>query len=915
MTDFFQIHNIDMNHQTTFTIVQLIDEFLDSFNITEVANAAAVTDSEIFINTGIQLGAGGLGTAYENPIFPDVVIKRQAICYDSSTNLKKELCKLSVDGSLIFNIPNTILNKTSIFCPNYISENLIGILLNRTLSRYTPSFPKIYNFAIDIPDAVNNNIPNDPSIYNTLVYTSMEKLNEINPLITDFKTFFYMLFQVCQGLSVSQKLLKFTHYDLHLNGNVLAKVLPHFKINIYELDNGQYFYTRGNFDSIISDFGFSRIETPNHIITPTSAVSNEKFKFQEPGFNPYYDLISFFYYAFNSAFRTEKFTPLSNFDSSKTAMEQSNYRGMLILFVKIFKKLLNISSTMTYQQLNDFIKGTYTPDPNKPTEKVYTNMHGYWRFRVEKLNQLPFKMSTPTEMMTKLALLSREALYLDQFNKIKTPENIVQYLEANTFLLLDNLVKIPNGVYNGVTTECQIYPKVNSTDKQDLTFYKYKIFDDTQIQIENGITAVYYSGLNQNDIVDTFLPDTHFTPTKSMIIAPVNLGRVTTFLDQSITVVQIDQNLVENGYKYRFDCCKIDPRNYFQNSSIKSGVLINSTFFHLFKKTDTPIGYTRSQGIIFDDPIPELFKPYYGGIGVDENGKLKILETLDQAEEYQSNVLTVGPLLVYTNDNGVTENRFSRVMMETERDINGQFLFKSGKIIRNFTDIFSRWEEANNNFIIQNNQMVIKATPGSTTQVSLSNGNILTPIPAGKLSFSYVYNTNFLYPANGASYYLNKMLYDLNLPNGGNVNINIPVGSNFGFQLISNDGYDRELIISNWSFIPDEVKFAAKPGELYHAGNPNPRSAIAITGDDVYFIKVEGRDARTAQGKPGVGMDLAQLAEYCINVLNADFAINLDGGGSSQIVWKEENTNYITLSGGMDIAYPVGSVIAFVKEK
>lgn len=99
-----------------------------------------------------------------------------------------------------------------------------------------------------------------------------------------------------------------------------------------------------------------------------------------------------------------------------------------------------------------------------------------------------------------------------------------------------------------------------------------------------------------------------------------------------------------------------------------------------------------------------------------------------------------------------------------------------------------------------------------------------------------------------------------------------------------------------------------QPGKLSHSSNPNPRSALVITEkNEILFIYVEGRAER------GAGMDLSQLAELCLK-LNAKKAINLDGGRSSQMVWRRPDDDKINISNTDRMnTYPVGTIISYTK--
>ena len=58
-----------------------------------------------------------------------------------------------------------------------------------------------------------------------------------------------------------------------------------------------------------------------------------------------------------------------------------------------------------------------------------------------------------------------------------------------------------------------------------------------------------------------------------------------------------------------------------------------------------------------------------------------------------------------------------------------------------------------------------------------------------------------------------------------------------------------------------------------------PRTAVAYNDDYVFFVVVDGRDPGTS-----VGMNMTQLGNFCDSYLNAEYGLNLDGGGSSTLV-------------------------------
>lgn len=66
----------------------------------------------------------------------------------------------------------------------------------------------------------------------------------------------------------------------------------------------------------------------------------------------------------------------------------------------------------------------------------------------------------------------------------------------------------------------------------------------------------------------------------------------------------------------------------------------------------------------------------------------------------------------------------------------------------------------------------------------------------------------------------------------------------------------------------------------------DPRTAVAFNNDYIFFIVVDGRDARHSRG-----MTIPELAQFTRDVLGATYGIAQDGGGSSTMVVNGEVVN------------------------
>lgn len=80
--------------------------------------------------------------------------------------------------------------------------------------------------------------------------------------------------------------------------------------------------------------------------------------------------------------------------------------------------------------------------------------------------------------------------------------------------------------------------------------------------------------------------------------------------------------------------------------------------------------------------------------------------------------------------------------------------------------------------------------------------------------------------------------------------------------------------------------------EVGRAKASNPRTAIGCIGENHYVFVVS--DGRTDESE---GLSLFQLAEFMKDQLSVECAYNLDGGGSSTMVFQDEVVNNPTTNG------------------
>nr|QBK87417.1 MAG: phosphodiester glycosidase [Marseillevirus LCMAC201] len=752
-------------------LIQTPDEFLQMFPPTYFQNKELIESIDIILNSSIAHRIGtdsAVGNIYSIE-GENYVIKVAKYCPNIQSPAMQQLCNMALSGDLIFRIPNTETGKTMIFASNYLLEPLIGVLLTNTTISYTPSFMKVAGFQYS------------PNKHEKPTYTISERLSPLNDYIRTDYDYIHFIYQITYALNIAQKLGRYVHYDLHRE-NIMAR--PHIitEVRITPIGNGKFLYTYFDFDAVIIDYGHNRYETTGSILAPRMTFSppgsREQLDFYF--FNPYYDLFTLLYDNSRKAIGGKFINWSQNV--------ASNFADLM------FKMFTNPPANVVWNVFITKFLDYVLAAPPADRDRAYT-----WRPYPERLatamdNMDWYRVSTPKEFLFKLADFIEYSLLAKSMPSINAgKDNIAQFLTTHRFWVSDQIIDLAG--HSGITRISLQYPlpfdKVMNTMYYN---YKFKSKDDfptvTIRSTENIPTGVR----------TTIEPFNHTSTAATIAAGSFNVG----IQEPWIHTAEINQRSgVSIGYKFRFDCCRVDLRNYFQTTRIKAGIAINASFFNIGKNF-APIGFFKTKDLEINSDIPSPYNLYYGIIGTDENDLLNIDIQENNGKYIQ--VITSGPLLVWNGNVIITEHK-----LNTERYIkpgdplDGAFIWKCRKptVADNKEDIM---------FI----------------------DNIL----------------------------------------------NCDHSSVFGM-----------------------------PGLLFHASNPNPRTALLIRKDGtIMFIYVEGRDER------GPGMDLAQLTQLCVHY-GAYRAINLDGGRSSQFMWKKPGQQVITQANPMHgQAYPVGSIIAYVKE-
>jgi hypothetical protein len=601
----------DIERGVSTLLVQNTDEFLRTFNSLTYVNTNLIDRILFLVRSGglIAINRGGMGEIYQ--FGPNNVLKRTKNCLpppERMNYLVKKLCKYAQDGSPIYIIKNTLYNKDIILCPNYFSEAIVNSILQR-LQPFTPSFISMNGALYDNRDTVEYPM-----------YIISELLDNFNWMNTE--TLSYYLFQLFFGLYIAQKTLRYTHYDFHA-GNVMLRRKNVAQIQKYDLGNGIYVYSRHSFDAIIIDYGFSRCESPEHIICPSGNVPELKSNFYE--FNEYIDVASLLHYLI---------LQLDRLDANPDIINDPDYRGIRMDRVACRPIIENIMAAYYRVSVADL----------NVVRNYYYAGGTYWRATPSKLYQrLPLTLQ---ELMTYMVV--NNMLHLDITSSISTYNQLIDIFNSNT-----NNSAFISTVNNIINNNIQVYGLSPELYIQDITHNQTGTVEaeDVPYTTNNGI---YYNVELLNVIgngINFRMNYENFNRTR---------GPSPDLSNQYISIARLLQPSEdsENPFRFRSDCCRIDPKLYFQNNIFEEGIAINASFFNIFSNYES-VGLYKSGEYITDNPIPEGYEDMYASIVIrEDNNNLDIVSVNDarmNIDNYNV-IITAGPLLINNGNRLITDD-------------------------------------------------------------------------------------------------------------------------------------------------------------------------------------------------------------------------------------------------------------------
>lgn len=889
LTNLTVIQNVGNNPISTIHTL----ENMNSFSSFVVNNSRIYNNSYIagFIKNNLssnKIGEGGMGAIYNlrnaDGKQSKLIVKVIDPCKPEFFNrglLNQKLCySFNRDNESVIVIPGGDEKTTTYRCLNIYSEILIGTLTTKLVNdNLTPFFPYFVGGVFDTGD-----IPK--KFYYVMETLQTDAFEEFftGPDYDMTKMFYRTLFCIFQGLNVAQKKLKLLHNDLHF-GNILKR--PMTERQVVCIKNGnRYVYITGKNVPVINDFGLSSatIETSDrkkYNIIPKIFINDPDQNFGI--FLPYLDMLLFFgYISFYKRSKDDNIVVSQvQYNGVNTVSYVSNniaskypFFGRLWankLYFEYMSLVLGVPlDAQGLQTIHDYVTFVYSKDGSF-----------FWRpsQNLQKLNNSP----NPNIKNIKYRYIGNIVKYILEIYISNQPEsdldvnkNPIGYFNKalssrENLMMTTKDIKIHQLIMN-LGLDVKIYDqnsKSELTTQRNEPFYKMiqTTFDNTNnnnldmswLTVETYVSPQII--VNPDQSLSKISPSIAGVPLFDISGIPGYTRTPSTALytcdnsKQIIHLAYIDIALAKlNGFSVRNDCCDLDLFSYLENYN--EGFVVNTTFFDI--RDDFATGKTKSYR-----PIGEFKNKYYNKVKGSNDFPLMYIQAAEKNRPGSSKFLY--PVVVFDNDDDV--------------------------------DIIP-WDDG----------------------VPLRYSKYFR---AGPLLFYYDNARYFDVMTEDTL----RTLFDVQLPEkaylfqsqeSGSENRDVefrkPISSDY--KVVQGRCENQDPNVDFDTLVPNV--FTISPGELAHAGNPNPRMALVIR--DVskitsgprtkhVFVFVEGRTQESS------GVDFKDLTDICKRIPGAILAINLDGGGSAGFMWKssEFRDQIFTPNTNSTYSYPIGGVFSIVR--
>lgn len=873
-----------------------LDNYLKTFNIQNFTDPKFISILKEIVKGKQTGGESSFGKVYTIPYLPEYTIKLTPSCQDDGTpdpndTTKYDSCVAALDGNKIYKVPNTVMNKTMILGPNNILENVIGMLLHQQLESYTSSFIRVYGFQYD------NSSPQKFS------YTIMESLDDITDDILLYpKYLLYIIFEVIHAIDVAQKTHRFVHNDLHRK-NVMLRYYSTPVINVFPIKDGRYVYTKFTYDAVIMDYGFSRLEINDEILTPRIKLARKDDRpngLIDYGFNPYYDVFSIL------KSLDAKLTQTMESAKSEEYSRQTN-EGLYPIQESESQDEQSIndkrqtppreSRSRSPQRESKSYSGTWNPPAN------YDSFANEWNISKEDLENIHFDFSddessdsddrsrkrsrsfsksneSPTKKTRTLSKSPKRFEESSEINEDKEQEINFRSSRQIIFNLVDRLLK--------------------TKDDDEISLLLARILINRQHwrpDPHNIMTEIKTNNFqNVATPEEMLLHITNLLEKSNQQNPPDNFSDLNNILDNeyfyvSDKLIEFNDTASED-YAVRF--FEKPPENDISLYKYKVNNASNYTFKDSIieiNDVNKPFDFTDTNDEDKNSDFIDRKRKYYHRV-VEENqigyrgdvqylrdlsysiGTIKVRDGMRDGYSFNFDCCNIDPHSIFQNTDvksGIAVNAIS---------LNSSFI----------PSLYFKKNQYNNDLDVQ----CCKKYTG-----------FLLIRPDGMLDIvKYNKKENYKQYENcinsgpvlvwGSKIVFKEKYFEKTTKDG-----------NYIFQARNpEEGEEKE------KFFADKLanyKLIA-PGELSHASTPMKRTAILIleNGDvKLIYVNSGGYDA---------GVDLYQLAQICKHE-GAVKAINLDGGREACMVWRDAGDSNITEMSYMTFQnYPVGTTISFVKK-